>query len=316
VKITAALLVAAIGCCAGAASAAPRATVTIKVGVIPIADVAPVYLGIEKGFFRRRGLDVQPQQAAGGAVIIPSVVSGDYQFGFSNVVSELLAYSKGLKLQIVSPGDAGAKAADDAWSGVLVQEDSPIRSARDLGGKTISVNTLNNIGDVTIREALRKRGASSDVHFVEIPFPEAVQALHAGRVDAAWIVEPFLTQGLVGGDRRVLANYEAVAPSLPIATFFTTKQYADRNPRIVTAFRAAMQQSLTYARTHPREARRIVLTYTRIGSGVVARMKLPSWPATLDRKKVDLIATLMVRFGMIDRKPALAGLLRLGTKKK
>src|SRR5207244_11007840 len=182
-RVMAALLLAAIACCGGAATAATQATVTVKVGVIPIADVAPVYLGIQKGFFRSRGLDIQPQQAAGGAVIIPSVVSGDYQFGFSNVVSELLAYAKGLKLQIVCPGDAGAKAADDAWSGVLVQEDSPIRSARDLGGKTISVNTLNNIGDVTIREALRKRGAGSDVHFVEIPFPEAVQALNAGRVD-------------------------------------------------------------------------------------------------------------------------------------
>src|SRR5207244_13112082 len=115
-----------------------------------------------------------------------------------------------------------------------------IRCSPARATQTTSANTINNILDVTIREALRKRGASSDFHFVEIPFPEAVQALNAGRVDAAWVVEPFLTQGLVGGDRRVLANYEAVAPSLPIATFFTTKQYADRNPRVVTAFRSAM----------------------------------------------------------------------------
>lgn len=299
------------------ATAAPEAAVKITVGVIPIADVAPIYLGVQRGFFRRQNLELELKQAAGGAAIIPSVVSGEYQFGFSNVVSELLAYSRGLKLQIISHGTAGAKTADKAWSGVLVKEDSSIRTARDLAGKTISVNTLNNIGDVTIREALRKRGANpSSPRFVEIPFPQAVQAMNADRVDAAWVVEPFLTQGLVGGARRVLANYEATAPSLPIATYFTTKQYADRNGPVVRRFRNAMTQSLNYARTHPREARNVVLTYTRIGSGVVSRMQLPSWPSKLDRKKIDLISTLMVRYGLITSKPNLDGLLRLGGSRK
>jgi NitT/TauT family transport system substrate-binding protein len=310
-----ALAVASVGGSTSPAHAAPRAPVTIKVGLIPITDVAPVYLGIKKGFFRRQNLIVEPHLAAGGAVIIPSVVSGEYQFGFSNIVSELLAYSQGLRVQIVSPGSAGAKTAERAWSGVIVPEDSPIRSARDLQGRTISVNTLNNIGDVTIRESLRKRGANpSSPRFVEIPFPGAVQALSANRVDAAWVVEPFLTQGLVGGSRMVLANYEATSPSLPIATYFTTKQYADRNAGVVRRFRTAMRQSLNYARTHPRQARSMVLSYTRIGSGVVARMQLPSWPSTLDRKKVDLISSLMVRYGLIRSKPNLDGVLRLGQK--
>jgi NitT/TauT family transport system substrate-binding protein len=305
------------GSAATRATASPAATTKITVGVIPIADVAPIYLGVKKGFFRSQRLTVELRQAAGGAAIIPSVVSGDYQFGFSNVVSELLAYSRGLKLQIISHGVAGAKKADQAWSGVLVKEGSSIRNVRDLAGKTISVNTLNNIGDVTIREALRKRGANPrSPRFVEIPFPDAIGALNAGRVDAAWVVEPFLTQGLVAGNRRVLANYEAVSPSLPIATYFTTKQYADRNAGVVSRFRRAMMRSLTYARKHPREARNIVLTYTRISSGVVTRMQLPSWPSTLNRGKVNLISSLMVRYGLIQSKPNLDGLLRLGGKAK
>src|ERR1700742_4454193 len=73
---------------AGSSNAPAQAeAVTLKVGVIPIADVAPLYLGIKKGFFKEEKLTIEPQLAEGGAAIIPSVMSGDYQIGFSNAVS-------------------------------------------------------------------------------------------------------------------------------------------------------------------------------------------------------------------------------------
>src|SRR5688500_18059927 len=64
---------------------------TVRVGVVPIADVAPLYLGREKGFFADEGLDVEPQPATGGAAITPAVVDGDLEFGFSNTISLLIA---------------------------------------------------------------------------------------------------------------------------------------------------------------------------------------------------------------------------------
>ena len=78
--------------------------VTLKVGVIPIADVAPLYLGMDKGFFEEEGLTIEPQLAEGGAAIVPSVVSGDYQIGFSNTTSLIIAASKKLPIQIISQG--------------------------------------------------------------------------------------------------------------------------------------------------------------------------------------------------------------------
>ena len=59
----------------------------LKVGVIPIADVAPLYLGIEKGFFKEESLEIEPVLAEGGAAIVPAVISGANQIGFSNATS-------------------------------------------------------------------------------------------------------------------------------------------------------------------------------------------------------------------------------------
>ena len=174
----------------GGSNAAPEA-VTLKVGVIPIADVAPLYLGIKKGFFKEENLTIEPQLAEGGAAIIPSVMSGDYQIGFSNAVSLLIAASKNLPVQIISQGVLGGTSQDDAWDAVVVPKGSDVKTIKDLEGKTIAVNTLNNIGPVTINNAMEKDGADyKTVKYVEVPFPEMGAALEANRVDAAFTVEP------------------------------------------------------------------------------------------------------------------------------
>src|SRR3954462_8606544 len=77
--------------------------VTLKIGLIPIADVAPVFLGQKKGFFKEQKITLKPQFAAGGAAIPPAVISGDFDIGFSNTVSLLIAGSKNLPVQIIAP---------------------------------------------------------------------------------------------------------------------------------------------------------------------------------------------------------------------
>ena len=130
-----------------AAEAAETAAkpVTLKIGLIPIADVAPVFLGQKKGFFKEQKITLDPQFAAGGAAITPAVVSGDFDIGFSNTVSLLIAGSKNLPVQIISQGVLGDADDSKVWEDLLVKKDGPIKTAKDLEGKTIAVNTLNNI---------------------------------------------------------------------------------------------------------------------------------------------------------------------------
>ena len=180
----------------------------VTVGVIPIVDVAPIYLGVEKGFFEDEGLDVTPELAQGGAAIVPAVVSGDYQFGFSNLTSLLVASSKGLPLKAVAAGNFTTGEPGEDFGAVVVPEDSKIKDAADLEGKTVAVNTLNNIGDTTIRKVVEEAGGDDgDVEFVELGFPDMPAAVDGGQVDAAWIVEPHLTVALEQGAKVVASNF-------------------------------------------------------------------------------------------------------------
>ncbi len=315
IPLSAALLLAAAGCGGNSSTgtptpAAPGQPDKVAAGVIAIVDVAPIYLGKQKGFFSGRNIDLTLQTSQGGAAIVPGVVSGQFQFGFSNVTSLILAKSRGLPIRMVSNGVASTGKDGADFGGVLVKADSPIQSAKDLAGRTVAVNTLKNIGDTTVRASVRKAGGDpATVQFVELGFPDQPAALAAGRVDAIWVVEPFVTAAKAQGARLVASNYVDAAADLTVATYFTSQELIAKNPDLVKRFKEAMAESLAYASAHPDEVRAVIGTYTQITADVTAKITLPAWPAEINKASVQTLTDLAVQDKLLDKAPALDELL-------
>jgi NitT/TauT family transport system substrate-binding protein len=303
--LVAALLAAACGSgSSGSSSDSGSGPTKIKVGVIPIVDVAPIYLGVSKGFFKQQGLDVTLETAQGGAAIVPGVMSGQYQFGFSNTVSLLLAQSQGLPLKVVSAGNASTGQAGKDFGAVVVRPGSPIATTADLAGKKVAVNTLKNINTTTINNVVRQAGGDpSKIQYVELPFSDIPAAVAKGDVDAGQVVEPFLTIATGQGDRQVVSNYAGTDPELAVALYISSRQYLERNAKVAQGFTAAMRQSLTYAQEHQDEARAIVTSYTKIDPKVQASMVLPKWSADVTAGPVQKLADLALSDGLL-AKPA------------
>lgn len=303
-------LLLGLAACGGPGSQAattptPLTPVTLTVGVIPIVDVAPIYLGVKQGFFNEQKLTLNLKLAQGGAAIIPAAVSGDYQFGFSNLVSEILAQQKGLKLKIVSQGSqAGSDPNSDAWA--ILTLNPAITQCKDLQGKTIAVNTLKNIGEVSIKAACDKSGVDvSKFKLIEMNFPNMLPAMQKGQIDAMWTAEPFTTQAKQAGAKVLSYNVVAVAPHLTVATYFATADYAKQNPDIVKRFVAAINKSLDYANAHTSEVRAIVNTYAKIPDVALQAMVLPYWSHDLNKPSITKLADLMVKYGLMTSKPDL-----------
>ncbi|MDQ3679895.1 MAG: ABC transporter substrate-binding protein, partial [Actinomycetota bacterium] len=147
-----------LGACGENVPTGGQAThVTINVGVLPIADVAPLYLGMKRGFFAEEMLDVVPRVTGAGG-IVPSVVSGDFQFGWTNTTSLVTARSKGLPLRILKRAVRGGSSPEGSSADILVKGDGPIRTAKDLEGRTISVAGLQSVSTLTANAALEKHG--------------------------------------------------------------------------------------------------------------------------------------------------------------
>jgi NitT/TauT family transport system substrate-binding protein len=313
--VLAALLLVVAGCGGddddggGGGQAGPT---TLRVGVIPIADVAPLYLGMKQGFFEERQLKIEPQLAEGGAAITPAVVSGDFQIGFSNTVSLLIAASKDLPVEIITQGVLGGKSEDEAWANLLVLKNGPVSQPQDLEGKTIAVNTLNNICEVTIKASLGDMGVDVDtLKFTEVPFPDMNAALEAGRVDGACVVEPFVTQGTAGKARGIDPFYVNTAPDLTVATYFTSSQYAEENPEVIDRFQEAMNESLDYAQSHPDEVRQVLGDYTEIPPEVAQQITLPQWRSDLTIDTIERLSELSQQYGLIEEQPNLDELIKV-----
>jgi NitT/TauT family transport system substrate-binding protein len=209
-----------------------REPTKLTVGLVPIADVAPVYLGIEKGFFEDEGLEVEIQTTQGGAEIVPQVMTGDVQVGFSSTPTLFSAAVEGLPIQIVAPavGSPPRKEGrgENVEGALMVKDDSPIRRYEDLEGKTVAVNALGNVIDVTLNAALVRRGVDhTDVERLEVPFGDMLAALDAGRVDAAFLATPFKTIAERSGNYRAIGfNIYETRPKLIHTTYFVSRQWA------------------------------------------------------------------------------------------
>src|SRR5689334_6767609 len=86
----AAVLVTALAACSDDRDGQAGTVTRLDVGVVSVIDVAPLYLGISKGFFSARKLQVTPTPRQGGSVIVAAVVSGNQHIGFSNNTSLLI----------------------------------------------------------------------------------------------------------------------------------------------------------------------------------------------------------------------------------
>ncbi|SFL31739.1 ABC transporter substrate-binding protein [Geodermatophilus ruber] len=289
-------------------SGSPR---SVTVGVIPIADVAPLHLGVEQGFFEDRGLDVELVPGQGGAALIPAVVSGEQDFAFSNTLSLMVAQEAGLPIRVVAPGNASTGDPEDDFACVLVPAGSPLQSLADLPGTRVSTNTLNNINVAVIRDLVDRAGAdSSAIEFLEIAHPDVPQAVGSGQVDAAVAVEPFKTIALQQGGRCLSSVFaEAQDDPLLIGAYFTTAETAQSDPELVDAFVEGLRESFAYATENPDEARRILGTYTQLSPELTEAITLTGWPQDLETGSFEYMSEIGARYGSLTEPADLDALL-------
>ena len=291
-------------------NASSGGTTTVKLGVIPIVDVAPVYLGQKKGFYAKHGLKLSLTTAQGGAAIVPGVVSGQFQFGFSNMTSLMVAQSNNVPVRAIANGVASTGVTGKDFGAITVKKGSAISSPKQLEGKKVAVNTLKNINETAVRESVRKAGGDpAKVKFVELAFDQMPAALDSGQIDAAMVVEPALATVRSQGATEIASSLVDVAKDLTVAMYFTSNRYAQQHPDTVKKFQAATAESLAYADTHPDEVRAIVTTYTKIPAAVLAKVTLPKWPAGANRASIEALEQLGRQDGLFKTAPDLDKLL-------
>jgi NitT/TauT family transport system substrate-binding protein len=301
----AALTLLLAGCGSGDEDAAPStAGGMTRIAVQETAGVPSAFVGfgIEKGMFTEHGLEIDLQPTQGGAATIPALISGDIQVGGSNVVSLLLASSKGLPIRVIAGGTRAQGEGEKDFGALVVAKRSRVRDARELRGQAIGVNTLNNIAEVVVKASLENQGLDPDdsVRLTEVPFPEMQPALEKGSIGAAFSIEPFVTQTVDAGGRAIDYSYVETEPDLQVGAYAVTDQFAESDPEAVEAFQAAIKETADYVGGHEGEFRAFLSENAGMPPALARKIVLPSWTGEVDADSVANTAALMTRFGVAE----------------
>lgn len=272
----------------------------VTVGVIPIIDIAPLQVAIDEGAFEDEGIRVTTKNAQGGAAIVPALVSGDFQFGYGNLVSLMSAQENGLKFEVLAIGARASADETDDGAGQLIVKDPSIKSVKDLEGKTIGINTLKGINEIAVRQGLEEAGLEEDAaELLEVPIPNMRANLDQGKVDAVMISEPFTSMAKDDGARALPISYAAMGEEMPVAAWFTTEKYAKENPEQVEAFTKVLTEALESAEGDDTEARKALGGYLELEDGVADEVTLPGWDPTVDLEEIQPLADLAEKYGVI-----------------
>lgn len=272
----------------------------VTVGVIPIIDIAPLQVAINDGSFTDAGITVKTQNAQGGAAIIPALVSGEFQFGYGNLVSLMAAQENGLKLKVIAIGARASEDELDDGAGQMLVKDPAIKSVKDLRGKTVGINTLKGINEIAVRQGMDKAGLKADdVKLLEVPIPNMRAQLEEGQVDAVMISEPFTSMAKADGANPLPISYAAMGKNMPIAAWFTTEKYASENPKQVEDFTKVLTEALTSANEDPAAAREALGSYLELEEGVADEVTLPGWDPTVELNQFQPLADLAQKYGVI-----------------
>jgi NitT/TauT family transport system substrate-binding protein len=292
---------AALGLAAGAAQA--QAPIKLRVSTIPIIDTAPLQVGIAKGFFEAEGLSIDTTPTAGGAAGLPALAAGQVQISFSNIVSIVLGAKQGLGFEIITAGsNTGATVPDLA--GLVARKGATFKTGKDLEGKRVAVNTRNNIIWLYARAWVKATGGDPDkVTYLEVPFPQMIDAVKGDRVDAAFVVEPFLSAGVKSDAVSLFAwPYNTVQKRAPVAQYVATKTFIQQNPDTIERFARAYNKAVdwTNANQGNEEWTKIISGYTRMAPEQLKGLALPPYEKTVDAAGIDQVVDLMRRNGMIE----------------
>jgi ABC-type nitrate/sulfonate/bicarbonate transport system substrate-binding protein len=230
------------------------------------AFFAALYLGIDKGIFKKYQLDVEPIDIFGPAKSQEAMTAGSVDFELGSG-SELIYVAKGVK-ELAVASIVGPPTLVD----LVVRKDGPIKTVADLKGKTISIISVGSLTEWLARELSRRQGWGSDGIKVQAVGSAAAQSamLQTGQVDAS-IIEISSARILADkGEARRLISGRDIAPNFITHAIYASKAMIDTKPDVVKRFLAAWFETQTYMKTHKADGVAIIVKRLQIPDAVAA----------------------------------------------
>jgi NitT/TauT family transport system substrate-binding protein len=217
----------------------------------------PVWVAKDAGYFVKRGLNVEPVQMRGGALITLGIMSGQLQFSGAGAESVVAARIEGADIVLLAcPSDLEP---------IYLITRPEIKSPSELKGKSSAVTRIGSSTHFYLRAALRMVGldAEKDMTILQLGAgPEMATALESGRIAAAALnmryALPFLRRNW-----PVLVDLTKTDLVYPSACVTSSRSFVKTEPRVVEDFLSAYVAGIQLIKKEPAFAERSLVKWTR-----------------------------------------------------
>ena len=244
----------------GGARSVAQARIVVGISSVNVAFL-PLYVTIEKGFFKDEGLDLLPVMFNSGTTNLQSLIGGDVQVIASSVAEPVLGRASGVDVKIF-------------W-GICnlmpfeLYSQPKLNSMKEARGKRFAVSRFGALSDFLTRASLRHFGIDAkDVTILQIgSTPARFAALSSGGVDATVIWFPVTEQAKVMGYRK-LFDLKDMYPEWPYEIFAARQSWLTKERDQASRFLRAYQRGARYTRDNRDEAIGVLKKYVKMDPAV------------------------------------------------
>lgn len=275
--------------------------VTVRTDGPPNEGYKLVYYAVAAGLFHKYGLNVEPTIVNSGNAAMAALAGGAVEVAWTNLFPVIQAHLRGVPFVVVAPSTLYN--SDRPQIGMLVLKDSPIRNARDLTGKTIASQSLQDLNSIAMLAWIDKNGGDPhSVRMIEVPASATVAALEEHRVDAITLPEPSLSQAVASGKVRILARpHDAIARHFQTSAYVATSDYVMKNQDVMLRFARAMHESVVYNNSHQADTIDLVSSFTRVAPDVIAHSVRAFDAEYVDPKNIQPLIDAAAKYGLISK---------------
>ena len=218
--------------------------IKIKIACTATSDCDSAMIATYDGVFAKHGIDAEMTLIGINTNIPPAIASNSIQIGGPTAPVFLQAVDGGLDLVAV----AGASVMDGTEASLIVavqRNGLTMSKPADFVGKKVGVPGIGAFLHVLFRKWLLDGGVDpAKVNYVEVTFPNQNDALKSGAVDAVITAEPMSSRIVGAGNGTIAAHYASeLKRTDPIISYVASRDWAEKNPEAVKAFRAAIAET-------------------------------------------------------------------------
>lgn len=261
--------------CAGPAGPEVKQPVTLKIAVLRILDVLPMYVAEKQGYFEASGVKVEFIPVASAPERDQLIAAGQADGMVNEVMSTLFSNREQVNVQVVRI----ARAADpsNAVFRILAGKDSGVTSIEDMKKVSLGISQ-GTVIEYLVDRLLEAEGFNpQDFTLVSIPgIPDRLALLNSGELGAAVLPDPLSSLAIQGGAKVILDD--SSHPEYGYSTIAFRKAVIDANPEAIKAFLAAIEKAVDDINANPGQWKDLLTEKELVPPPLLGAYQVPPFP--------------------------------------